>query len=151
MFSKEEKKEMRVEYWDKFNLLTGKRRLRSRRKAKWMLEHTGIKQVKLKFHFDETHALVGIDVDTANMDKRVDLFDKLEKLKTLLEKAMGHPMIWELDYETETGKKLSRVYCRLDNVNIFDRDCWGDVAQFMYDNMRRLEDFFIEYRDYLKY
>lgn len=151
MYSQEEKKAIKREYWEIFNELSAKRRAKARRKPKWLLDHTGIKQLRLKFHFDETHAIVGIDVDTTDLDKRVDLFDKLEKLKTLLEKAMGQEMIWDLEHEIENGKMISRVYCRLNNVNIYDKDCWGDVAEFMYLNMRRLEDFFIEYRDYLKY
>ena len=151
MFSKEEAKKMREEFWDSFNQLSAARRTRKKLPGNWMLTQTGIKALNLKFHVDRKVAQVGIDLETRNMDKRIELFEKLETLKKLLEDTMGSPMNWELDYIRENGKSVSRIYVQLEDVDIYNRDAWAKAHQFMYEHMMKLESFYNEYRDYLKY
>lgn len=151
MFSKEEAKKLREDFWDSFNQISASRRARKKLPGNWMLTQTGIKALNLKFHVDREVAQVGIDLETRNMDKRIELYEKLEALKKLLEEAMGSSMNWELDYIRENGKSVSRIYLQSDGVNIYNRDTWAKTHQFMYDNMMKLESFYKEYMDYLKY
>jgi hypothetical protein len=151
MFSKEEAKALREEFWDTFKAMSAGKRSRKRLPGNWMLTQTGIKALNLKFHVDREVALVGIDLETRNMDKRIDLYEKLETLKNRLEEAMGSPMNWELEYIRENGKSVSRIYLQQEGVDIYNRQTWPPAHQFMYDNMMKLESFYKEYRDYLKY
>jgi len=114
------------------------------------MNNTGIRQLKLKFEFDEHSAITGIDIETRNTDRRIDLFGKLEQLKTILENTMGTKADWELEHILENGKSISRVSVKLDNVNIYNRDDWPKVFPFFYKNMMKIESFFEEYRDILK-
>ena len=116
-----------------------------------MLTHTGIKALTLRFHVDRKVAQVGIDLETRNMDKRIELYEKLEALKKLLEEAMEAPMNWELDYVRENGKSVSRIYLQKENIDIYNKETWSRAHQFMYENMMKLESFYREYNDYLKY
>lgn len=151
MFSKEEAKALREEFWDTFKQMSASRRSRKRLPGNWVLTHTGIKALNLKFHVDREVAQVGIDLETRNMDKRIELYEKLEALKKLLEEHMGSSLNWELDYIRENGKSISRIYLQTEHVDIYNRDTWAKAHQFMYDNMMNLESFYNEYRDYLKY
>lgn len=151
MFSKEEEKQLREEFWNKFLNLSRQRRLRKKLPGGWILTQTGVKALNLKFHVDRKVAQVGIDLETRNMDKRIDLYEKLESVKTVLEKAMGQPMNWALEYIRENGKSVSRIYLQQEGVDIYDRDTWPAAHEFMYQNMMKLEDFYREYRDFFKY
>ena len=151
MFSKEEAKALREEFWDRFKQMSVRRRSSLGLPANWILTQTGIRALNLKFHVDRKVAQVGIDLETRNMDKRIELYEKLESLRKLLEESMGSPMNWELDYIRENGKSVSRIYLKKEEVDIYRRDTWPEAQQFMYDNMLKLESFFNEYRDYLKY
>ena len=151
MFSKEEAKAQREEFWDTFKKMSARRRSSSGLPGNWILTQTGIRALNLKFHVDRKVAQVGIDLETRNMDKRIELYEKLESLKKLLEESMGSPMNWELDYIRENGKSVSRIYVEEDEVDIYEKSTWSKAHQFMYDNMLKLESFFHEYRDYLKY
>ena len=151
MLSAEESKKMRIEFWDTFEKFSARKRLRRRKPAKWIMNETGMSQLKLKFHFDEHVAIAGIDVETRNLDKRIDIFGKLERLTAKLEKAMGEPLIFEPDYILPTGKSISRMYLKMDNVNIYSRDDWEKVMQFLFEKMIVIEKIFIEFKDYLKY
>lgn len=151
MFSKEEAKGLREEFWDAFKKMSSGRRSRKKLPGNWVLTQTGIKALNLRFHVDRKIAQVGIDLETRNMDKRIELYEKLETLKKLLEDAMGSPLNWELEYIRENGKSVSRIFLQLEGVDIYNRDTWQRAHQFMYENMMKLESFYNEYRDYLKY
>jgi vacuolar-type H+-ATPase catalytic subunit A/Vma1 len=151
MFSKEEAKKLREEFWDSFKQMSSGRRARKKLPGNWLLSQTGIKALNLRFHVDRNVAQVGIDLETRNMDKRFELFEKLESLKKILEEAMESPLIWELDYTRENGKSVSRIYLQMEGVDIYDRDTWTAAHKFMYENMMKLESFYREYGDYFKY
>jgi hypothetical protein len=151
MFSKEEAKAIRLEFWERFRGISVKKRIARGFPGNWMLEHTGIKALNLKFHVDRQVAQVGIDLETRNMDKRLELYEKLEAVKQLLENAMEGPLIWELEYIRENGKSVSRIYTEIDGVDLYDRDTWQRAHQFMLDKMMKLESFYREYQDYFRY
>jgi hypothetical protein len=85
------------------------------------------------------------------MDKRLELYDKLEAVKKVLEEAVGEPMMWELEYIRENGKSVSRIYTEIDGIDIYDRNTWNRAHDFMMDRMLKLELFYREYQDYFKY
>ena len=151
MFSKEEAKKLREEFWDQFKRMSSGRRARKKLPGNWMLDQTVIKALNLRFHVDREVAQVGIDLETRNMDKRIELYEKLESLKKLLEEAIESPMIWELEYIRENGKSVSRIYLQMEGVDIYKQDTWSEAHKFMYTNMMKLETFFKEYRDFIKY
>jgi len=151
MFSKEEAKQLREEFWDKFLTLSRQKRLRKKLPGDWIMTQTGVKALNLKFHVDKKVAQVGIDLETRNMDKRLELFEKLESVKKILEETMGEPMIWELEYIRENEKSVSRIYLQLEGVDIYNKDTWSAAHEFMYSKMMKLEEFYREYRDFFKY
>jgi hypothetical protein len=151
MFSKEESKALREEFWDRFKTYSSGKRLQKKLPAQWVLTRTGVKALNLRFHIDRQVVQVGIDLETRNMDKRIELYEKLESVKKIMETAMGEPMIWELEYIRENGKSVSRIYLQLDGVDIYDRNTWAAAHKFMYDKMCKLEAFYQEYRDFFKY
>lgn len=150
MYSKEEAKQIRLEFWDRFEKYAALRRKQKGKPAKFIMNKTGIKQLKLKFHFDTTEALVGIDIETRNLDKRIELFGKLEELKTLLEKSLDAELNWELEHILPTGKSISRISLVKKDVNIYDKQSWPDVFPFFYKNMMKIEAFFQEYKELLR-
>jgi len=150
MYSKEEAKALRIEFWERFKGYSGLRRRQKGKPEKWILDRTGIKALDLKFHIDRQCAQVGFEIETNDMDRRLEIFDKLESLKKLLENAMKSELTWEVDYTRENGKSVSRIYTKLDNVDIYNKDTWPDVFKFFYKNMMKFESFFEEYRDFLR-
>jgi vacuolar-type H+-ATPase catalytic subunit A/Vma1 len=151
MFSKEEAKQLREEFWDQFLTLSKHRRMRKRLPGDWILNQTGVKALNLKFHVDREVAQVGIDLETRNMDKRIELYEKLESVKRILEECMEETMTWELDYLRENGKSVSRIYLQLEGVDIYESGTWPAAHEFMYRKMMKLEEFYREYRDFFKY
>lgn len=140
MFSKEESRKLREEFWTAF----GKSYPR-----KWLLYKTDIKEISLKFHFDLKKAIVSIDVDS-ELEQRIDHWEKLTSLKSILLDDYLPEAIFEDTYLLENGKEISRVYVEKQDVSVHNKNHWQDTMIFFYQKMALLEDFFMEYEDILK-
>lgn len=139
MFSKEESKKLRQDFWIAF----GKSYPR-----KWILYNTKIKGLALKFHFDVKKAMVSLDVETDNLERRIALWEKLQALKSILQSGEYLPeAILEDIFILQTGKEISRVYIQKFGVSIHNRDTWQETTAFLNDNMVKFEGFFKEYRE----
>ncbi|MCF4102765.1 DUF4268 domain-containing protein [Gillisia sp. M10.2A] len=140
MFSKEESKKMRQEFWTEF----GQRHTR-----KWMLYNTSIKEIELKFTFDTEQAQVSLDVVSADDLIRAYYYEKLLGLKNILLTEYLPDALFEENYLLPEGKTVSRVYVQLKRVNIHSRKDWDLVQKFLNDRMNLMEEFFKEYSDYI--
>ncbi|WP_178988961.1 DUF4268 domain-containing protein [Winogradskyella schleiferi] len=141
MFSKEESRQLRQEFWTSF----GKSFPR-----KWLLYDTKIKGVAFKFHFDTKQALIALDLED-DLENRINCWEKLVALKGLLKSEFLPEAIYEEEYYLENGKEISRIYLVLDeNVSIHNKNTWREVMEFFNKNMSLFEAFFDDYRDVIK-
>ena len=140
MYSREESKKIRQEFWTSF----GKSYPRN-----WLLYNTKIKDFSLKFTFTRKIAEVSIDLDTTDEDIRQYHFEKLQSLQTILKEEFLPDATLTEAYGLENGKIISRVYVTKENVNIHDKKDWTAVQAWLAKNMDALERFFLEYRDFI--
>ncbi|MBI6121343.1 DUF4268 domain-containing protein [Salegentibacter maritimus] len=138
MFSKAESKKLRQQFWTSFGIVF---------RRKWVLYNTGIKELQLKFTFHRKFAQVSIDVLDEDPLIRAYYFEKLLSLKNILLSEYLPEAIFDEAYELPEGKVISRVYVQLDNVSIHNRNQWPEAMKFLNDNMEKMEDFFMEYKD----
>ncbi len=141
MFSKEESRLLREQFWISF----GKSFPR-----KWILYNTKMKGLNFKFHFDTKKALVALDLED-HLENRINYWDKLQALKTILTRDYLPEAIFEETYFLENGKEISRIYRPLkQNVSIHNKNSWQAVMVFFNETMRLFEAFFEDYQDVIK-
>lgn len=140
MYSKEESKKIRQEFWTSF----GKNFPR-----KWVLYNTRIKDLSLKFSFTRKTAEVSIDIEPSDEIFRSYYFDKFQSLKTILKDQYLPDAQLEKNFQLENGKVISRIFVRKEDVNIHNRRDWVMVQKWLYEQMDRLEAFFKEYREFI--
>lgn len=141
MFSKEESRQLRQEFWTSF----GKSFPR-----KWLLYNTKIKGLSFKFHFDTKSALIALDLED-DLENRINCWEKLVALKGILQSEYLPNAIYEEEYYLDNGKEISRIYVPLDqNVSIHNKNTWQVVMEFFNVNMTLFEAFFEEYKDIIK-
>jgi len=93
MFSKEESRLLREEFWISF----GKSFPR-----KWLLYNTKIKGLSFKFHFDTKKALVTLDLED-DLENRINCWEKLVSLKSILQDNFLLEAIYEEEFFLENG------------------------------------------------
>lgn len=141
MFSKEESRQLRQEFWVSF----GKSFPR-----KWILYDTKIKELSFKFHFDTKSALVAIDLE-GDLENRINSWEKLVALKSILKSEYLPNAIYEEEYFLENGKEISRIYVPLrQKVSVHNKNTWRDVMEFFNEKMSKFEAFFYEYEDMIR-
>ena len=141
MFSKEESKRLRQEFWTSF----GKEFPR-----KWILYNTKIKEIQLKFTFTRKYAQVSLDVTDPDDLIRAYYFEKLQSLQKILNSEYLPEIIYDENYELPEGKIISRIYVQIENVSIHSKKDWPLVKEFLARNMMLLEEFFIDFVDFIK-
>ncbi|AXT20253.1 DUF4268 domain-containing protein [Flavobacteriaceae bacterium AU392] len=141
MFSKEESRLLRETFWTSF----GKSFPR-----KWILYNTKIKGLSFKFYFDTKKALVALDLED-DLENRIDHWEKLIALKTILLNDYLPEAIFEEEHYLDNGKEISRVYVPLnEKVSIHNKNTWQTTMEFFNVTMTAFEHFFEEYKDVIK-
>ncbi|WP_297802575.1 DUF4268 domain-containing protein [uncultured Polaribacter sp.] len=141
MFSKEESAKLRKEFWTSFGKSFPK---------KWLLYNTKIKGFSFKFVADRKKAMVCLDIE--NPEELINLlyFDKMISLKSLLENELPR-IIFNEDYELESGKKIHRIYVPFEGkFSVYNKNTWRDCFEFYMETMPKFETFFFEYEDFIK-
>lgn len=141
MFSKEESRRLREEFWISF----GKSFPR-----KWIMYDTKLKGLSFKFHFDTKSALIAMDLED-DLENRIKYWEKLLTLKSILLNEYIPNAIFKEEYFLDNEKEISRIYLPLNiKVSIHNKNSWRDVMVFFNDNMRLFEAFFEDYKDVIE-
>lgn len=140
MFSKEESRKLREEFWISF----GKSYPR-----KWILYKTKVKGLIFKFNFDTMKAMVSIDVE-GDLEQRIDLWEKLISLKSIFKEEFLPNAVFEEYCVLDNQKEISRIYVELLDVSIYNKNTWLQAMLFLNENMLKVEAFFDDYQEILK-
>ncbi len=141
MFSQEESKKIRQEFWTSFG---------KEYPHKWLLYNTKMKEIQLKFTFTRKLAQVSLDIVDDDEMIRAYYFEKLESLRKVLTDEYLPEARLDAEYELPEGKIISRLYLQMDQVSIHNKKDWPVVKTFLASNMMQLEEFFMDFSDFLK-
>jgi hypothetical protein len=99
-------------------------------KSSWIGAGSGVSGVPFNFVASKKYGRVELYIDKGNQEENKKIYDALYDLKTKIEKDFGNDLVWErLD-----TKRASRIKSELSS-NIFLRDNWSEMMEFMIDNM----------------
>ncbi|MBN1819968.1 MAG: DUF4268 domain-containing protein [Prolixibacteraceae bacterium] len=150
MYSREELKILRSEFWEMFGQRCEVHPELRERKKKWVLHRTKIRDVALKFEIGREDAKVMIEVSHKNENKRLQVFEILEKYKAILELGFDDDLTWDFVHEREDSQKeVCRIYTNLEGVDFHRKNDWPEIFNFFIDKMLILERIFMEIRDIL--
>ena len=137
MFSKEDSRKLREEFWISFGKSFPN---------KWTLYKTKVKGLSFKFHFDLKMAIVSIDVDS-DIEQRVKVWDKLVALKSILIDEYLPEAIYEDFFILDNQKDISRIFVQHNDVSIHNKNSWRETMEFLNKSMLAIETFYEEYQD----
>ena len=138
MFSKEDSKRIREEFWISFGKSFP---------TKWLLYNTKIKDFSFKFHFDTKQAWVSLDIE-GDLEQRIDYWEKLLSLKSVILEDYLPEAQFEEYCLLENGKEISRMLVKLDRkVSIHNKNTWQEVMLFLNNTMPKFELLFEDFRE----
>jgi hypothetical protein len=150
MYSKEEEKKLRLEFWTSFGRWCKLAPQLKGRKKSFILHHTGIADIALKFETTRREAVVMVELSQSDEGKRLHAFEVLEKYKPMIEKGFPDGLVWDFYAEKkETGKEVCRIYTDLSPADYLQKKYWPAIFNFFIDNMTILERNFLEISEIL--
>ena len=142
MYSREELKQLKKEFWEGFGIYCSLVPALKRRKSKFMLYNTKMKGVELKFDATRSGASVILEINLSNPKLRLEKYQQFELYKSTFEKQFPQGLIWESSYIRECGTEVSRIYIKKDDIDLHRRVQWIEFFQFMSAEMLKLEKAF---------
>lgn len=141
MFSKENSRKLRQEFWTSFGKSFP---------IKWILYNTKIKGLSFKFYFDTEKAFITLDLED-DLENRINCWENLVALKSILLYEYLPDAIYEEEFYLDNGKEISRIYVPLEQkASIHNKNTWRDTMEFFNEKMLLFEAFFKEYKDIIK-
>ena len=141
MFSKNEAKLLRQEFWTSF----GKSFPRD-----WILYNTNVKGLSFKFHFDIKTAYVAFCIDMPPTKQKA-YWNRFLSHKTILETEFLPPIKFEECFEVSENKYLSAIYVSIESeVSIHNKSTWREVMEFLNETMLKFEAFYDIYKNTIK-
>ena len=150
MYSKDEAKLLRKEFWIVFARRCEIVPELQHKKKKWVLYDTGLAGIDLKFEVTRAEALVMIEINNRLENRRLEIFEAMQKYRNLLESGFSQPLEWDICFVRESGQEVCRIYTSLPNVDFHRQNQWPDIFNFLIDNMLILENNFLEIKDVLE-
>lgn len=150
MYSKDELKNLKLEFWESFAAFCKVQPRLRRRKKIWTLYDTKVKGVELKFDATRNGAFVILEVNHKSEEARLEMFERLTWYKDTLEKDFPEGLSWDICYVRDTGKQVARIYTSKSGIDFHRRQDWGEFFSFMASQMYLLERNFMSIAEYLR-
>ncbi len=150
MYSREELKNLKVEFWESFGAFCAAQPYLRGRKKTWVLYDTKVKGVELKFDANREGAYVILEVNHRDENVRLEMFERLSWYKEALERDFPEGLIWNVCFVRESGKEVARIYTAREGLDLHRREHWGEFFVFMASQMFLLERNFMDIAEYLR-
>ena len=150
MYSKDELKNLKLEFWESFAAFCEVQPYLRGRKKMWTLYDTKVKGVELKFDATREGAFVILEVNHRSEDARLEMFERLTWYKDTLEMDFPEGLTWDICFVRDTGKQVARVYTSRSGIDFHRRQDWGELFSFMASQMYLLERNFMSIAEYLR-
>lgn len=150
MYSKDELKNLKLEFWESFAAFCEVQPYLRGRKKIWTLYDTKVKGVELKFDATREGAFVILEVNHRGEEARWEMFERLTWYKDTLETDFPEGLTWDICFVRDTGKQVARIYTSKSGIDFHRRQDWGEFFSFMASQMYLLERNFMSIAEYLR-
>jgi hypothetical protein len=147
MFSKEEKKEFKVAFWNELNDKLTEAGKAKGRNIEWLSYPTQIKRLFFRMEADETSARLCIDLQFVTKGIREIYYLQFQDVEDKLKNAFTADVKFVADLDHWNGKTISRIYCELEDVNINNKEDWPKIHDFLMTNFLNLDAFWEEFNE----
>ena len=150
MYSKDELKNLKLEFWESFAAFCEVQPYLRGRKKIWTLYDTKVKGVELKFDATREGAFVILEVNHRGEEARLEMVERLTWYKDTLEMDFPEGLTWDICFVRDTGKQVARIYTSKSGIDFHRRQDWGEFFSFMASQMYLLERNFMSIAEYLR-
>jgi hypothetical protein len=151
MYSKDELKELHLSFWQNFKGYCETQSILNYKKKRWILNETQIRGVALRFELERENAKVILEIQNKHEDRRLQIFEILERYKVVVEEGFETGLIWEFFHQREdNNQEVCRIFTQLDNTDWHNQNQWTIIYDFFIKNMLQMEENFLMVKEIVK-
>ena len=149
MLSKEERKQLNIDFWDQFKSEMRKIRSSNGKKMNWINYPTDVKNTYLRVVTESKSVSLCFDIQFKDQGVQSIVWEQLTELRKVLESEMEHPTQWEENKITSEGLNIGRISWILFGVNFYDKGQWDVIIEFLKQRMVEFDRFYQEFKEIL--
>jgi hypothetical protein len=149
MLSKEERKQLNIDFWDQFKSEMRKIRSSNGKKMNWINYPTDVKNTYLRVVTESNSVSLCFDIQFKDQGVQSIVWEQLTELRKVLESEMEHPTQWEENKITSEGLNIGRISWILSGVNFYDKGQWDVIIEFLKQRMVEFDRFYQEFKEIL--
>lgn len=146
MYSKEESRSLRKEFWTSFGVYMKKYNKVYQGKINWVNYNTKCKDIYFRLDVTKKKASFSFDLQHRDNGMRELFYEQFTELRAVINDSFEDELTWIPEFETEYGVS-ARIYTELENVSVFNKNDWHDVFPFLEKNIVAAHDFWNEFSD----
>ncbi|MGB0868953.1 MAG: DUF4268 domain-containing protein [Flavobacteriales bacterium] len=148
MYSKEEHRQINIDFYTQLGELMKEDIPVSGDKVKWTNFRTGIKGLYFKLDADKRTCRLIIEIKNDDDSIRHLFYDQFEEFKVVLEETIQEEGIWFRDYYNDYGEVSSKIEWVIDEkVSKLKRETWGTMHNYLRDRLIGLDEFWGDVKD----
>ena len=142
MYSKEEAKRLKEQFWTNFGQFMALVPDDDGLKTNWVNYKTGIKHLYFRMETDNKTAEIYIEISHPDDGIRELLFAQFQEYRNVLHAELEEEWIWDEVYYDIYGKKSARIGIALDKkVSVFKEEDWPELIGFFKPRIIALDRF----------
>lgn len=145
MFTKEEAKQLNIDFWGGLNERLEKVRGEHGNKVNWMNFNTNVRHLYFRMEADTEGARLCIDLQFPDDGVREVFYEQFTEFKSILDKSLDGDVEWLEQFEHSNGKQISRIVVKKEGVNFLNKAHWEEMHSFLQTNFVKLEGFWSEF------
>lgn len=149
MLSKEEAKELKIEFWNRLETQLSKIRNPHGSKVNWMSYNTGVNHLYFRMEADEQGCRLVVDLQFKDEDIREIFYEQFLEFESMLSNTFKN-IHWNRDFDHWNGKRISRIAIEKSDCNYLNKNDWDKMHLFLKVNFKKLDEFWDEFGEVFK-
>ena len=149
MFTKEESRRLKQEFWTAFGVIMKPHFSASGNRVNWINYKTEVKDVLFKLVAENKQLSISIQLRHKDEGIRKLYMEQFEEFKTLFHSTMDEEWVWDDTMFDEFGKEYSSISISKKG-NIFDQNQWQDMFAFLKTRLIKLDVFWDDAKEMFK-
>lgn len=149
MFTKEESRKIKEEFWTAFGVMMKPHFSASGNRVNWINYKTEVKDVLFKLTADKKTLSISIQLKHKDEGIRKLYVEQFEEFKSLFHSTLEEEWIWDESNFDEFGKEFSSISISTTG-NVFDKNQWQDMFAFLKTRLIKLDEFWDNAKEMFK-
>ena len=149
MYSKEELKQLKSDFWNQFKVQMQKTRSSNGRRMNWLAYPSEVKDIYIRVDADGKGARLTFDIQGKDAGVRQILWEQLHELKLVMEQEMGTDGLWIENASTPVVPAFNRIIWERSDLNFYKPEDHPEIINYLADRLIHFDAFYQEFKDIL--